>query len=228
MLLRAVGVRLPACQLHSCSTHGAARRFDRLGRRRYGVVRRRHSLPRSSAMPVWAILGGRKAFTRHRRRDVTDIGRSGCLSNLSNRAFPQLILGPPASSARDALPIGWPVGEPGVAGAIGQAFDRRVPAEAKIIGAGGADRPAASQLAQLEQRATVFCLDRLVVGLSVRRPERPIGRPWPNSRPMSLRNIPSRRASRIAASSARQIETRELADDGVAAHPDMVGNFAAG
>ncbi len=40
VFLRAVGARLPACQLHSCSTHRAARRLDRLGGRRCELVRR--------------------------------------------------------------------------------------------------------------------------------------------------------------------------------------------
>ena len=40
--LRAVGGGLPACQFHSCPTHGAARRLDRLGGRRREFVRRRH------------------------------------------------------------------------------------------------------------------------------------------------------------------------------------------
>src|ERR1700737_1174221 len=54
---------------------------------------------------------------------------------------------------RDALARARPVGEPGVARAIGQAFDRRVAAETEILVARGADRPAASLLAKLEQRA---------------------------------------------------------------------------
>jgi hypothetical protein len=36
------------------------------------------------------------------------------------------------------------------------------------------------------------------------------------------------RAARIAAFFARQIEAVEFADDGVAAQPEVVGNFAAG
>jgi hypothetical protein len=42
MFLRAVGGQLPACQLHSRSTHGAAWWLDRLDRRRGGYVSRRH------------------------------------------------------------------------------------------------------------------------------------------------------------------------------------------
>ena len=42
MLLRAVGVHLSALQLHSGSTHGAARGLDRLERRCRGLVGHRH------------------------------------------------------------------------------------------------------------------------------------------------------------------------------------------
>src|ERR1700675_976698 len=75
--------------------------------------------------------------------------------------------GPPPrgpSPSRDALTRARPVGEPGVACAIGQAFDRRVAAETEILGARGVDRPAASRLAQLKQRAGVSVVDRLVDG----------------------------------------------------------------
>src|ERR1019366_8558543 len=140
--------------------------------------------------------------------------------------------GYPASPPRNALARARPVGEPAVTRAIGQAFDRRVAAETEILGARGADRPAASLLAQLEQRAAMFVVDRLVVGrrlrLGVQRLEHLILEPWHRSRAASLRDLLSRRASCIAAFFARQIEAGEFADDGVAAHPDVAGNFAAG
>ena len=44
--------------------------------------------------------------------------------------------------------------------AIGQPFDRLVPAEAEVLGAGVADRPAAFPLAELEQRASASVVDR--------------------------------------------------------------------
>src|SRR5882672_9500677 len=66
-----------------------------------------------------------------------------------------------ASSSRDALARARPVGEPGMARAIGQALDRGVAAKTEILGARSADRPAASLLAQLEQRAAVSVVDRL-------------------------------------------------------------------
>src|ERR1035437_2814957 len=140
--------------------------------------------------------------------------------------------GYPASPPRNALARARPVGEPAVTRAIGQAFDRRVAAETEILGARGADRPAASLLAQLEQRAAMIVVDRLVVGrrlrLGVQRLEHLILEPWHRSRAASLRDLLSRRASCIAAFFARQIEAGEFADDGVAAHPDVAGNFAAG
>ena len=55
-----------------------------------------------------------------------------------------------------------------MAGAIGQAFDRRVAAKTEILRSGRADRPAASLLAQLEQRAAMFLADRVIV--MTRRP----------------------------------------------------------
>src|SRR6267142_3773084 len=83
---------------------------------------------------------------------------------------------------RDALTRARPVGEPGVAGAIGQAVDRRVAAETEILGARGVDRPAASRLAQLEQRAGVPVVDRLVDSgrrrFGVQRPQHLILEPW--------------------------------------------------
>src|ERR1043166_941622 len=60
-----------------------------------------------------------------------------------------------------------PIGEAGVAGAIGNAVARRIAAESEIRGAGFADRPAALRRAQLEQRALVRTVDRrLVIGRS--------------------------------------------------------------
>ena len=112
-----------------------------------------------------------------------------------------------------------------MARAIGQPFDRRVAAETEILRARGADRPAASLVVQLEQRATVSVVDRLVIGI---RPRLAAQFQSERSRAVSLRGIRSRNASCIAAFFARQIEAGEFADDGVAAHPDVVGNFAAG
>src|SRR5882762_7357334 len=137
-----------------------------------------------------------------------------------------------ASSLRDALARARAVGEPGMARAIGQALDRGVAAKAEILGARSADRPAASLLAQLEQRAAVFVVDRLLVGrrlrLGVQRQKHLTVEPWQRSRAASLLGSLSRRALCIAAFFARQVEAGELADDGVAAHPDVARYFAAG
>src|SRR5260370_22316867 len=113
--------------------------------------------------------------------------------------------------------------------AIGQGFDRRVAAETEILGARGADRPAASLLAQLEQRAAVSVVDRLVVGrrrLGVQRQEHLISEPWHRSRAVSLRRSLSRRAVCIAAFFARQIEAGELSDYGDAALPQCRASFS--
>src|SRR5258708_5090878 len=71
--------------------------------------------------------------------------------------------GSPILPPRDALARAGPVGESRVAGAIGQAFDRRVAAKAEIREPRGRDRPAAALLAQFEQRAAMFARDRLVI-----------------------------------------------------------------
>src|SRR5207244_9726614 len=70
---------------------------------------------------------------------------------------------PLALSACNALARARPIGKPCVARAIGQAFERRVAAKTEIRKARSADRPAASFLAQLEQRAAMSVVDRLVV-----------------------------------------------------------------
>src|ERR1700730_2076165 len=74
--------------------------------------------------------------------------------------------------------------------------------------------------------------DRLVVRrrppLGVYGLEHPILQPRYRSPRTSLRGISGRRAWRIAVFFAGQIEAREFADDGVAADPDIVGNFPAG
>src|SRR6476660_6328382 len=73
-------------------------------------------------------------------------------------------------------------------------------------------------------------VDRLIVRRRLRRAiqclEHLVLDPWPRFRALSLRGTLSRRGSYLAV--AGQIETRELADHGIAAHPDVVGNFAAG
>ena len=140
--------------------------------------------------------------------------------------------GYPALSPHDALAGAGAVGEPAVARAIGQAFDRGVAAETEIRKPRGADRPAASLRAQFEQRTGVAIVDRRVVGcglrLAVQRLQHPVLQPRHRSRAASLGGILSRRASCIGACFARQIETGEFADNGVAADPDVTGDFAAG
>src|ERR1700730_5988744 len=75
---------------------------------------------------------------------------------------PEYLISPP----RDALTQARPVGEAGVARAIGQALYRWVTAKAEIRGARGADWPAASLVAQIQQGTAVRVVDRIVVGRS--------------------------------------------------------------
>jgi len=138
----------------------------------------------------------------------------------------------PASPPRDALAGARPVGEPCVARAIGQAFGRRVAAETKIRSTRGADRPTASLLAQFQQRTAMFSVDRPVVGRSrwrgVHFPKHLVLLPRHRSRARTLRGILALGARCVAGFFPRETETGELADDGVAAHPDLAGDFAAG
>ena len=71
-----------------------------------------------------------------------------------------------------ALPTGRPICDARVPRAIGQSFDWLVPAEAEILGARVADRPAAFPLAELEQRASASVVDRDVFSRRLRPPER--------------------------------------------------------
>src|SRR5277367_2806711 len=141
-------------------------------------------------------------------------------------------------ASRDAR--GGTVGEAAMAGTIGQAFDRRVAAEAEILSPRRADRPAASRLAQFKQRAAVFVVDRFVVKARLRLGvgilQHLILQPRRRFQANSLGEAPgqssggalARRAPFIGAVFAGQIEARELANDGVAADADVGGDLAAG
>src|SRR5258707_923414 len=72
-------------------------------------------------------------------------------------------------------------------------------------------------------------VDRLVLRrlrLAVQCLEHLILESWPRFRTLSLRGTLSRRGSYLAVAS--QIEAGEFRDHGIAAHPDVVGNLAAG
>src|SRR5262249_49051726 len=73
-------------------------------------------------------------------------------------------------SAAAALLTDRPIRNARVPQAIGQSFDWLVPAEAEVLGAGVADRPAAFPLAELEQRASAS--DRDVFSRRLRPRER--------------------------------------------------------
>src|SRR6266404_2242940 len=71
-----------------------------------------------------------------------------------------------------ALPTDRPICNARVPQAIGQSFDWLVPAEAEVLGARVADRPAAFPLAELEQRASAPVVDRDVFSRRLRPRER--------------------------------------------------------
>src|SRR5215813_2004905 len=71
-----------------------------------------------------------------------------------------------------ALPTDRPICDARVPRAIGQSFDWFVPAEAEVLGARVADRPAAFPLAELEQRTSASVVDRDVFRRRLRSPER--------------------------------------------------------
>src|SRR5215468_7845109 len=75
-------------------------------------------------------------------------------------------------SAAAALPTDRPIHNARVPQAIGQSFDWLVPAEAEVLGARVADRPAAFRLAELEQRASASVVDRDVFSRRLRPRER--------------------------------------------------------
>ena len=75
-------------------------------------------------------------------------------------------------SAAAALPTDRPICNARVPQAIGQSFDWLIPAEAEVLGARVADRPAAFPLAELEQRASASVVDRDVFRRRLRPPER--------------------------------------------------------
>src|SRR6516164_4866746 len=75
-------------------------------------------------------------------------------------------------SAAAALPTDRPIRNARVPQAIVQSFDWLVHAEAEVLGARVADRPAAFRLAELEQRASASVVDRDVFSRRLRPRER--------------------------------------------------------
>src|SRR5258707_14819988 len=71
-----------------------------------------------------------------------------------------------------ALPTDRPIRNARVPQAIGQSFDCLVPAEAEVVGARAAGRPAAFPLAELEQRAPAPVIDWEAFGSRLRARER--------------------------------------------------------
>src|SRR5262245_14865056 len=75
-------------------------------------------------------------------------------------------------SAAAALPTDRPIRNARVPQAIGQSLDWLIPAEAEVLGARVADRPAAFPLAELEQRASASVVDSDLLSRRLRPPER--------------------------------------------------------
>src|SRR5436189_6067266 len=71
-----------------------------------------------------------------------------------------------------ALPTDRPICNARVPQAIGQSFDWLVPAEAEVVGARAADRPAAFPLTELEQRASAPVVYGDIFGMRLRPRER--------------------------------------------------------
>jgi len=126
--------------------------------------------------------------------------------------------------------------------AIGQSFDRLVPAEAEAIGARVADRPATFHLAELEQRASAPIVDGNVFGTRLRPGEcrdqhLMLGEdvqartPWaPSPRSLGARKPCGTPLLQLFADHVlgpRQAQAVHLADDGVAGDPDLAGDLAA-
>ena len=132
------------------------------------------------------------------------------------------------SPPRGALAGAGLIGKPGMAGAIGDPFHRLVAAKAEVFFAGAADRPAAPFLAQFKQGAVLFAVNGLVAfsgrGLRKQFPQYAVLQPRHGFLTASPALVPSRLKSFFP----RQVEAGELADHGVAAHPDFIRDLAAG
>ncbi len=137
---------------------------------------------------------------------------------------------------------GRPIGDARVSQAIGQPFDRLVPAEAEVLGARVADRPATLPLAKLEQRTSAPVVDGDVLGMGMRSGERRDQHLMPGEdvqaralrplSPCSLRarrpcGTPSLQLSTDHVLGPRQAQAVHLADNGIAGDSDLAGDLAA-
>jgi len=131
-----------------------------------------------------------------------------------------------ASSAR-----AHPIREPAVAGAIRHAVERGIAAEAEIGLARSRDRPAAGILREFEQRAGVAVVDRLVLDHRLRFRGERLQQDLPQLMRAARRPLYTRLfllAGAHDALVAGQVKAGDLADHGVAADADLVGDLAAG
>src|SRR5262245_26761101 len=129
-------------------------------------------------------------------------------------------------AARAALAGGRLVGDAGVCRAVRQAVDGCATAETEIPVARIADRPAACAFGELGERTARSGFDRFL--LDRRRRLGPQRRQNVMLGHEPQRHLaPRRPRPHGLALESRQLQAVELADDGVAAHADLVGDLAA-
>src|SRR5262249_21047387 len=137
---------------------------------------------------------------------------------------------------------GRPIGDARVPRAIGQPFDRLVPAEVEAFPTRAADRPATLPLAKLEQRTSAPVVDGDVLGTGLRSRERrdqhlmlgedvqarALRAPSPRClRERRACGTPSLQLSSEDILGPRQAQAVHLADNGIAGDPDLAGDLAA-
>ena len=127
-----------------------------------------------------------------------------------------------------------PIRHAGMAGAIGQAGDLLVSAETEVLGARFAYRPATMSPLQLEQRADMGAADRHFVDRKPRllpqRLDNLVRVDDPGARNLLARHAVVVRSHRLPCCrtrEARQAHPMRLADDRVAAHPELARDLCA-
>src|SRR5215471_6095877 len=160
----------------------------------------------------------------------------GCAAPGPERSRASSLTHPPC---RDG---GRPIGDARVPRAIGQPFDRLVPAEAETFPTRVADRPTTLPLAELEQRTSAPVVDGDVLGTGLRSRERRdlhlmpgenvqawalrVPSPW-SLRPRRPCGTPSLQLSADHVLRPRQAQAVHLADNGIAGDSDLAGDLAA-
>src|SRR6185312_8242858 len=168
----------------------------------------------------WTSASGRRRKTPTRRSSTRALPRRS--AGGSGEPLAKL------STRESSISRGDPVSQPAMAGTIGQAIDRGIAAETEIRKARRADRPAAGLLAQFKQRAAMSVVDRRLKGnrlVERHGSENLAAQPCRHLSSPGLRRIFGRAVDVLL---PHQLEAGDLADHRVAAHPDLVGDLAAG